>query len=63
MIGEAIMVVTSCPITHNILICTYDGHFIILKLQHDLSSFTLLHDITRYRENNDYRYIRHASLQ
>jgi len=61
--GEAIMVVTSCSVTKHILVCTYDGHFIILRVREDLSCFDVIHDVTRYREDNQYRYIRHASLR
>ena len=57
------MVVSSCPTTGNILACTYDGHFVILRITKDLGGFEILRDISRYREDNNYRYIRHAVLR
>ena len=69
------MVITSCPLTQNILVSTYDGkyrvlnvillgHFVIVKLSLDLAipKFEILQDISDLRENNAYRYIRHATI-
>lgn len=35
----------------------------VLRISYDLSKFVTISDITCFRDNNEFRYIRHASIR
>lgn len=39
------------------------AHFIVLRIDEELKGFIIISDIRGILENNDYRYIRHASIR
>jgi acyl-CoA hydrolase len=46
-------------IHYNILII---AHFVVVKVNDLADEFEVLHDIMDHRENNLYRFVRHASI-
>ena len=61
--NDAIMVVTQCRlIPGRLMICSYDAHIMIIKVDLAGKQFVVESDITDFCENNEYRYVRHASL-
>jgi hypothetical protein len=57
------MVITRCQDTDKILVATYDAHFVVLKVDEDLTKLTILRDIYQFNDCNEYRYVRHASIR
>lgn len=39
------------------------GHFMTINISEDLKNYEVVNDIREFRENNLYRYIRHASIR
>jgi len=44
------------------MICSYDAHIMVVKVDISGKKFIVEQDIQEFCENNEYRYVRHASL-
>jgi len=44
------------------MICSYDAHIVVVKVDIDLKKFIVEQDIQEFCERNEFRYVRHASL-
>jgi hypothetical protein len=57
------MVVTQCrKIPGRLMVCSYDGSIAIVQVCPHLKSFIVEQDIVEFCDKDEYRYVRHASL-
>ena len=63
VMNDAIMVVVQCrQRPGRLMVCSYDAHIVILTLSQDLKQFIVEQEVLEFCERNEYRYVRHASL-